>query len=108
MKNLRQNLKKGIILGVLFLASGEVQAQAVRSKVNEILSDYVLPVFILGLVGTAIYGLIKNADLIEDRDNLGTRTKGFINVGYIVLYALVAELVIGAIIAIAGSINFQI
>jgi len=99
-----KKLKYYLLLGYLMI-SNNTFAQSTgdaKGKINEILANYVGPAFVLGLVGAAIYGLIKNFDSIEDKEGLGTRTKGIQNVGWILLYAFIAEIVLVAIVAIGN------
>jgi hypothetical protein len=97
-------------LGITFFLfmTNLTYAQAVKGKVNEMLRDYILPVFLLFILVAAIAGIIRNFDLIEDKNNEGTRMKGFANVGVLLLYVFIGEIVLGAIIALLGSMNLQI
>lgn len=97
-------------LGIAFflLMSNLTYAQNVKGKVNEILRDYVLPIFLVFLIVATIAGIIRNYELIEDKNNEGTRMKGFANVGMLVLYVFIAEIILGVIIGLVGSMNLQI
>ncbi len=106
-----KNLSKKLILSVGFLSSQLIYAQSggsVRGKINEIISNYLVPTFIIFIIIALIAGLIRNYELIEDKNNEGTRSKGFMNVGMLVLYVFIAELIIGGVVAILRSINISI
>lgn len=107
-----KNLSKKLILSVGFLSSQFIYAQSgggsVRGKINEIISNYLVPTFIIFIIIALIAGLIRNYELIEDKNNEGTRSKGFMNVGMLVLYVFIAELIIGGVVAILRSINISI
>lgn len=83
-------------------------AQSVRGKINEILADYIIPTFIVFMVIAIIVGLVKNFDLIEDRNNEGTRVKGFVNASLLVLYVFIGELIIGSCVVVLAAINISI
>ena len=106
-----KNLSKKLILSVGFLSSQLIYAQSggsARGKINEIISNYLVPTFIIFIIIALIAGLIRNYELIEDKNNEGTRSKGFMNVGMLVLYVFIAELIIGGVVAILRSINISI
>ncbi|MDR4895104.1 MULTISPECIES: hypothetical protein [unclassified Chryseobacterium] len=106
----RFNVEKKFLTLVLvvLMSNFSYAAGNVRGKVNEILADYVAPVFIVFLLVAAIVGIIRNFELIEDKGNDGTRMRGFSNVGMLLLYVFVAEIVVGAIVALAVTIKLQI
>ncbi|MDR1926957.1 MAG: hypothetical protein LBQ13_04775 [Endomicrobium sp.] len=100
---------KFLLATVLYLSFFSVlQAQEVRSKVNEILANWILPVFAFICVGAAIVGIVKNYDLIVDSQGEGTSTKGWINVGKTVLYAFIASMAVSSVITVIASINLSI
>lgn len=101
-------LNRFLGLSFVLVMTNLTYAQNVKGKVNEILRDYVLPVFLVFLLIATIAGIIRNYDLIEDKNNEGTRMRGFANVGMLVLYCFIAEIILGAIIALLGSMNLQI
>jgi len=82
--------------------------QEIRSKINQMLADYVVPVLILGCICGAIVGLLSNWDLIQDKNDNGTRNKGLLNAGLFVLYAFIIVGVIGSIVVAVKAINIQI
>ena len=96
-------------LPIAFLGMNQIIfAQGVRGKFNNVLEDYVVPAFIIFLIIGVLTGIVRNWDLIEDKNNEGTRVKGFINAGMLVGYVFVAEIIIAAIVGVAASINVSI
>lgn len=83
-------------------------AQGLRGKFNEILSNYIVPSFGILIIIGALAGIIRNWDLIEDKNNDGTRQKGWANVGLIVAYVFAASIVITAIVGVISSLNIRI
>ena len=73
-----------------------------KSGVNTFLSDWALPLLGLFMVSGAVHGLIKNADLIQNKNDQGNVLQGFLNVGKILLYYL---LIVGVIIGVVSAIN---
>jgi hypothetical protein len=102
--------KKKFLLSTMVFLSFQtlIFAQSVKGKVNEILANYIMPTFIVFMVIAVIAGLIRNFELIEDKNNEGTRMKGFANVGMLVLYVFIGELIIGACVAVLATINISI
>ncbi|CAA7197453.1 hypothetical protein [Chryseobacterium potabilaquae] len=97
-----------ILLFVLITSSQYSYAQGLRGKFNEILANYIVPSFGIFLLIGALAGIIRNWDLIEDKNNDGTRQKGWANVGLIVGYVFAASIVITAIVGIISSLNIHI
>lgn len=101
-------LNRFLGLSLFLLMSNITYAKGVKDKVNEVLGDYILPVFAVFLLIATIAGIIRNYELIEDKNNEGTRMKGFANVGVLVLYVFIAEIILGVIIGIIAAMNLHI
>ena len=104
MKTNKLKLAVGLTIALQSLS----YAQSVRGKINEIFSQWLLPIFILFLVGGFLVLAVQNFDLIADKHNEGTRKKGFISIAYGLMYIFLIEIAIGAIIAILAAINISI
>ncbi len=73
-----------------------------KSAINTFLSDWALPLLGLFMVSGAVHGLVKNADLIQNKNEQGMVLQGFLNAGKILLYYL---LIIGVIIGVIAAVN---
>lgn len=96
--------KVGLLLSSVFILN-QISAQSFKQSINTGLDDYMLPIVMVVFLMGAIFGLVKNWELINDKHS---RKEGFINVGMILLYVVIAVAVIGAVISLAGGINLQI
>ena len=97
-------LNKRILILSTFLVSSSTFAQAKNGKmmVNEFIQSWILPVFLLVLIVTAIGGFIQNFSLIADKSEQGTFWKGIKNVALLVMFVFMGLAVLTAIM-VAGN-----
>lgn len=106
MKKRNNELMKRIALGLIFAFSTKLaSAQAFRSAINQALTDYMVPVIILILVMGVVIGLVRNW---EEINNAQTRKQGLVNVGMILLYALIFVAAIAAVVSFSSGLSIQI
>lgn len=94
-------------LSAIFL-QGLTPTGNVRGTINELLSNWGIPIVALLILLTAIVGALANMELIIDKEHRGTRKEGLINVVYVVLAAALVIAVIGAILAMTGTITLSV
>jgi len=93
-----------IAIAVTLLQSGSLFAQDnARTFINTFLKDWLVPIFILFIALTTIIGVIKNFDLITDRNDTGSTLKGFQNVGMYLLYVIIAFAILAGIMTLANE-----
>lgn len=92
-----------ILLGVI------LQASDVRGELNEVLTNYAVPIVIGILVISVVTGLITNMDKIIDKNGDGSRKEGIINVIWYLVYAILFVIVVAAVITLLnGKFNLNI
>lgn len=89
--------RKIILLATIAITSIESHAQDARGAMNQILSDYTLPLFAAIMLAGIALGLVQQWDNIIDKDNRGTRKDGLMALGWYVGFALLAAIVISAV-----------
>lgn len=80
----------------------------ITGKLNEVLSNYGVPIVIFIIVISGVYGVVNNLDKIMDSDGRGTRKEGIMNVIYIMGGVILAVAIIAGIISIAKGVNMSI
>ena len=100
------NLKKGN-MNYLTIVNFLVQTN-ITSKLNEVLSNYGVPIVIFIIVISGVYGVVSNLDKIMDSDGRGTRKEGIMNVIYIMGGVILAVAIIAGIISIAKGVTMSI
>ena len=79
-----------------------------KEAVNQILSNYLVPITCLVMIMGVIVGLIKNWDAINDANSSGRRKEGLFNVGHVVMYAFISIAVIGLIVTALSKLTMKI
>lgn len=97
--------KRTLIFSVIaMLFTSPLLAQETgKTIINTFLQDWLLPIFVLFIIGIAIRAYIVNADLIADKNEEGTMIKGFKNMGKQLLFASLGFAILVAIIAAANA-----
>lgn len=78
-------------------------AGGIKADINTFLNDYAVWLIAGVLVFGAGIGIAMNFDKIVDRDGQGTRKEGFINLGWIIGYIVVAMGILAAVITLVTS-----
>ena len=86
-----------------FLLAAILLQAGIKAEVNTFLNDYAVWLIAGILVFGAGIGIAMNFDKIIDRDGQGTRKEGLINLGWIVVYIIIAMAILAAIIALVSS-----
>ncbi len=102
---INSRLKKIIFLLAFYTFPLIVQAEEVnlRAKLNDILKNWMLPLFVFILVIVFLVKFAQNFSLIADKNNDGSTMEGFKNVGMALAYVLVGEVVLTAIVVGANA-----
>lgn len=79
-----------------------------KGTINNILSEYGVPIVILMLVLGAVVGLIANFEKIQDAKGAGTRKEGLMGVVWTVLAVAIVVVIIGVIIRMTSGLNMSI
>ena len=103
--NLIQNFNRLVALAVVLSIPSVASAQSFRTPINRFLSDNLIPVIIVIIIGAAITGLLTNLKLIKNQD---TMKEGLINMAWIVGVVLIVTVAIGAIVVRATGVSFSI
>ena len=101
-------LKKCLLLLAVLAVPFQSQAQTGRSILNNFLQDWVGPLLIFFLLAGFVVGVIKNYDLITNKQDDGSLVQGFKNVGIIMLYVLFIGVIIIGIVAAANALLDQL
>ena len=93
---------------LLMQANLLLQAGGVRGKVNQVLSNYAVPIIAAIIVISVGIAIFSNLEGIIDRDGTGTRKGALMNVVWVVLYVIIGIGVLTAIVSMVGSISLSI
>lgn len=81
----------------------------IKGNINNILSQYGVPIIALLLVVGVAIGVVMNFDKIVDKDGQGTRKEGLINLIWIIGYVIVGLGILAAAVAyISGNLKLSI
>lgn len=83
-------------------------AGSVKGKVNEVLSNYAVPVIAGIIVISVAIAIFSNLEGIIDRDGTGTRKAAIMNVVWVVLYVIIGIAVLTGIVSMVGSISLSV
>lgn len=81
---------------------------SVKGKVNEVLSNYAVPVIAGIIVISVAIAVFSNLEGIVDRDGTGTRKGAIMNVVWVVLYVIIGIAVLTGIVRLVGSISLSV
>lgn len=95
------SLLMNAMLGLLLQAS-------VKGKVNEVLSNYAVPVIAGIIVISVSIAIFSNLEGIVDRDGTGTRKGAIMNVVWVVLYVIIGIAVLAGIVRLVGSLSLSV
>ena len=84
------------------------QQASVKGKVNEVLSNYAVPVIAGIIVISVAIAIFTNLDGSVDRDGTGTRKGAIMNVVWVVLYVIIGIAVLAGIVRLVGSMSLSI
>ena len=90
------------------LLSSPLHAQTMKGSVNNVLTEWALPIIMLLLVLGAAFGVVQNFDKIIDKDGNGTRKEGFMNLAMIMGFVILGIALIGAIAKLVGGLNLSV
>lgn len=93
---------------LLLNVSGLLLQASVKGKVNEVLSNYAVPVIAGIIVISVAIAFFSNLDGIVDRDGTGTRKGAIMNVVWVVLYVIIGIAVLTGIVRLVGSISLSV
>ena len=93
---------------LLFNATSLLLQASVKGKVNEVLSNYAVPVIAGIIVISVAIAIFTNLDGIVDRDGTGTRKGAIMNVVWVVLYVIIGIAVLAGIVRLVGSMSLSI
>lgn len=85
-----------------------LQSSNIKGSLNQILSDYGVPIVALIIILSGVGGLIGNLDKIMDSDGRGTRKEGLLNIVYIMGGVVLVVVLIGVILTLVGQISLNI
>lgn len=85
-----------------------LQSSNIKGSLNQILSDYGVPIVALIIILSGVGGLIGNLDKIMDSDGRGTRKEGLLNIVYIMGGVVLVVVLIGVILILVGQISLNI
>ena len=81
----------------------------IKGNINNILSQYGVPIIALLLVVGVAIGVVMNFDKIVDKDGQGTRKEGLIILIWIIGYVIVGLGILAAAVAyISGNLKLSI
>jgi hypothetical protein len=95
------SLLMNAMMGLLLQAS-------VKGKVNEVLSNYAVPVIAGIIVISVSIAIFSNLEGIVDRDGTGTRKGAIMNVVWVVLYVIIGIAVLAGIVRLVGSLSLSV
>lgn len=78
-------------------------ASSFTTEMSQLFKDYGVPVITLTLLLGLVTGVIRNYDAITDKNEVGSRQQGFLNIIYIMGYFVVALLLITTAATLAKS-----
>ena len=93
---------------LLLNATSLLLQASVKGKVNEVLSNYAVPVIAGIIVISVAIAIFTNLDGIVDRDGTGTRKGAIMNVVWVVLYVILGIAVLAGIVRLVGSMSLSI
>ncbi|MBA7488174.1 MAG: hypothetical protein HG422_03980 [Prevotella sp.] len=93
---------------LLLNVSGLLLQASVKGKVNEVLSNYAVPVIAGIIVISVAIAIFSNLEGIVDRDGTGTRKGAIMNVVWVVLYVIIGIAVLAGIVRLVGSISLSV
>ena len=93
---------------LLLNATSLLLQASVKGKVNEVLSNYAVPVIAGVVVISVAIAIFTNLDGIVDRDGTGTRKGAIMNVVWVVLYVIIGIAVLAGIVRLVGSMSLSI
>ena len=93
---------------LLLNATSLLLQASVKGKVNEVLSNYAVPVIAGIIVISVAIAIFTNLDGIVDRDGTGTRKGAIMNVVWVVLYVIIGIAVLAGIVRLVGSISLSV
>jgi len=103
--SLIQNTYKFVALAVVLSIPSVASAQSFRTPINRFLSDNLIPIIIVIIIGAAITGLLTNLKLIKNQE---TMKEGLINMAWIVGVVLIIVVAIAIIVSTASGVSFSI
>ena len=108
-KSKTQNIKRAILLLAVLAAPFQSQAQDTgRTLLNDFLQDWLGPLLVFFLLAGFVVGVVRNYDLITNKQDDGSMIQGFKNVGVIMLYVLFIGAIITAIIVGGNALIDQL
>ena len=93
---------------LLLNATSLLLQASVKGKVNEVLSNYAVPVIAGIIVISVAIAIFTNLDGIVDSDGTGTRKGAIMNVVWVVLYVIIGIAVLAGIVRLVGSMSLSI
>jgi len=78
-------------------------AVGLKSELQSFINDYGIPLVAAFLVLGVAFGIVKNLDLIVDKEGSGSRREGITNVVWIVGYVIVALAVLAGVVLLINS-----
>ena len=93
---------------LLLNATSLLLQASVKGKVNEVLSNYAVPVIAGIIVISVAIAIFTNLDGIVDRDGTGTGKGAIMNVVWVVLYVIIGIAVLAGIVRLVGSMSLSI
>ena len=93
---------------LLLNVSGLLLQASVKGKVNEVLSNYAVPVIAGIIVISVAIAIFSNLEGLVDRDGTGTRKGAIMNVVWVVLYVIIGIAVLAGIVRLVGSISLSV
>lgn len=93
---------------LLMNAMGLLLQASVKGKVNEVLSNYAVPVIAGIIVISVSIAIFSNLEGIVDRDGTGTRKGAIMNVVWVVLYVIIGIAVLAGIVRLVGSLSLSV
>jgi len=96
--------KVGLLLGFALTLS-QISAQSFKQQLNQGLTDYMVPLVGTAFLIGAIIGIMRNWKLINDEH---TRKEGFIGIGVVILFVVVAVAALAAIIGLFSNLVLNV
>jgi len=85
-----------------------VMLLSIKGDLQVFINDYGVPVVAAFLIIAVGSGIVKNMDLLVDKDGSGSRREGIMNVIWIVGYVIVAIAVLAAVGSLIANIKMTI
>ena len=89
------------------LSTLQALAQSANAEINTVLEDWAKPAFIGVTMVSVLAGVVKNWGKIND-DNNSLKKEGWLNIAYIVGYALLGLIVISFIISRVTGVSLTV